>query len=77
MGLPQRKLDDLVKDLPPEYQAEVRDFMEFLIRKHTVKSSGKRLRQTWAGKLKQYQSKYSALELQQAALKWRTHEIPR
>ncbi len=43
-----KPLEELVKELPPAFQAEVRDFIEFLLEKRRRKSN-KTLRQNWAG----------------------------
>ena len=45
-----KPLDQLLKELPPESQAEVRDFVESLIKKRQEKANG-HLRQSWAGAL--------------------------
>lgn len=45
-----RPLSELVEELPPDVQQEVRDFVEFLISKRS-RASGKKLRQDWAGGL--------------------------
>ena len=67
-----RPLSELVEELPPDVQREVRDFVEFLISKHS-RTPGKKLRQDWAGALRDYSDQYSALELQKKALEWRGH----
>lgn len=65
-----KPLDELVRELPPESQAEVRTLVESLLEKRKRKSSGK-LRQNWAGALSDYREQYSSLELQKKALDWR------
>jgi hypothetical protein len=65
-----KPLDELVKELPPESQAEVRALVESLLEKRKRQSSGK-LRQNWAGALSDYREQYSSLELQKKALDWR------
>ncbi len=67
-----RPLSELVEELPPAEQQEVRDFVEFLISRHS-REQGKKLRQDWAGALRDYRGEYSALELQKKALEWRNH----
>jgi len=64
------KLEELVKELPPALQKEVRDFVEFLLGKK-AKQRGQKLRQDWAGALKDYRDRYTSLELQKKALEWR------
>jgi len=63
-------LKDLIEQLPPELQEEVRDFVEFLLNKK-VHKRGRKLRQDWAGALREYRSQYTSLELQRKALEWR------
>lgn len=66
----EKPLEQLVKELPPFMRTEVRDFVEFLISKHT-RSPGKKLKQNWAGALSEYKHTYSSVELQQKAMEWR------
>jgi hypothetical protein len=42
----------------------------FLLEKQE-KKSGRKLRQDWAGALKEYRDQYTSLELQKKALEWR------
>ena len=65
-----KKIDELVRALPPELQQEVLDFAEFLLEKR-AKKAGKPLRQDWAGALRDYRAQYSSLELQKKAQEWR------
>lgn len=65
-----KTIEELVKELPQELQQEVRDFMELLLKKRARKT-GKRLRQDWAGALREYRAQYTSLELQKKALEWR------
>ena len=64
------KIEQKIKMLPPELQNEVEDFIEFLIERKKVKS-GKKLRQDWAGSLRDFRDQYSSLELQKKSLDWR------
>lgn len=70
MSTRAKPLDELVKELPPDSQAEVRDFVEFLLEKRRRKAPGK-LRQDWAGALGEYRDEYTSLELQKKSLDWR------
>jgi len=63
-------LKEMIDKLPPELQSEVRDFVEFLVEKRKRKY-GRKLRQDWAGALRDYREQYTALELQKKALEWR------
>lgn len=65
-----KTLEEKIKELPPELQKDVFDFVEFLLEKR-AKKRGKRLRQDWAGALRNYRDQYTSLELQKKALEWR------
>jgi hypothetical protein len=66
-----KPLEELIHELSPTLQAEVRDFIEFLLAKQSP-PTGRKLRQDWAGALQAYQQQYTALDLQHLASKWRT-----
>ena len=61
---------DIIKELPPELQKEVEDFVNFLKEKQSRKLE-KKLRQDWAGALRDYRNQYTSPELQKKALEWR------
>ena len=65
-----KPLDELLKELPADSQAEVRDFVESLIRKRQRQPNG-HLRQNWAGALEDYRKQFTSLELQKKSLDWR------
>jgi hypothetical protein len=65
-----KPLDQLLKELPLEVQAEVRDFVEFLIGRRQRKPAA-RLRQNWAGALADYRGQFTSLDLQKKSLDWR------
>lgn len=62
-------LENLVGELPAELKKEVHDFAQFLVAKRTGCKQQK-LRLNWAGKLSEFQDKFSAIELQKKALEW-------
>jgi uncharacterized protein DUF2281 len=70
MATELKPLDQLLKELPQESQAEVRDFLESLIEKRKRQLAGQ-LRQTWAGGLEDYREHFTVLELQKKSLDWR------
>lgn len=63
-------LKELIDQLPPELQEEVKEFAEFLLERR-AKKFGRKLRQDWAGALREYRGQYTSLELQKKALEWR------
>ncbi len=68
-----KDLSEMIERLPRARQTEVRDFVEFLLTKSIPRPS-ERLRQSWAGALRDYRDHYSPLDLQKEALRWRTDE---
>lgn len=64
------QIEQKIKMLPPELQHEVEDFVEFLIERKKIKG-GKKLRQDWAGSLRDIRDQYTSLELQKKSLDWR------
>jgi len=63
-------IEKRIKELPPELRREVEDFVGFLLERRTHKL-GRKLRQDWAGALRDYRDQYTSLELQKKALEWR------
>lgn len=63
-------IEEKIRELPPELQQEVEDFVQFLLEKRAHKR-GRKLRQDWAGALKEYRGQYTSLALQKKALEWR------
>ena len=56
-------LQELIRQLPPHLQEEVKEFAEFLLERR-AKKFGRKLRQDWAGALREYRDQYTSLELQ-------------
>ena len=65
-----KSIDERIKNLPPALKKEVEEFVNSLLKKRR-KKNGKRLRQDWAGTLRDYRDQYTSLELQKKALEWR------
>lgn len=65
-----KTLSDTINELPPELQQEVAEFAEFLLERR-ARRSGRKLRQDWAGGLKEFRDQYTSLELQRKSLEWR------
>jgi len=70
MTIDQEEISQMVHQLPPELQKEVRDFVRRLLEKHQARH-GTKLRQDWAGALRDYRDQFTSLELQQKTLEWR------
>lgn len=65
-----KSLEELIKELPPQLQNELREYAQYLI-DTKVKPKRKYLRMDWAGCLKEFRGQYTSLELQKKALEWR------
>jgi hypothetical protein len=68
-SLSAKPLSELIEELSPYGQRQVRDFVEFLLLKRR-RQAGRPLQQSWAGALTDYRHQYTALELQEKALEW-------
>ena len=65
-------LKELIEKLPPELQQEVRDFVEFLLKRRAAKLEAKKgeLKLDWRGALRDLRDKYTSVELQHKVLEW-------
>ncbi len=60
-------LIEMIKKLPPEYEQEVYDFVQFLLEKKSPKPK-KELKLSWRGALQNLKDKYTSVELQHKIL---------
>ncbi|MCD6219096.1 DUF2281 domain-containing protein [Candidatus Calescamantes bacterium] len=63
-------IKELVEQLPPDLEQEVRDFVEFLIEKRIGKKPKGNLKLEWRGALRDLRDKYTSVELQHKILEW-------
>lgn len=77
-GVTMTELETLVRELPPELQSEVEDFVLFLLHKHTTQ------RQIafraaplfdWACGLNQSDNQATSVDVQHQILQWRTQQL--
>jgi hypothetical protein len=67
-----KDIENKVHKLPSNLLEEVDDYIDFLIFKKQKKEyKGKKLKQKWAGALKQYNREYTSVQLQKQAMQWR------
>ena len=64
------EIAELVRKLPEDAQAEVRDFARFLAGRRP-RPKQEFLRLSWAGGLREYRDRYTSIELQKKALERR------
>jgi hypothetical protein len=65
-----KSLEEMIRDLPPDDQRKVEDFVKELA-KSKPPTPKRKLDQRWAGALKRYRDQYTSLQLQRKALEWR------
>ena len=66
-----KSIEHKIHNLPPTLIDEVELYLDFLLQKFKVPPKGK-LKQSWAGALKEYRSEFTSIELQKKALDWRS-----
>ncbi len=66
-----RPLEEMVRELPIERQAEVRNFVEFLLAKQRLRS-GHKPQFDWAGALKDMRDEFTSVDLQHAVTRLRS-----
>jgi hypothetical protein len=70
-GMAMRLIDEKIKNISPSIYNEVLDFVDFLIKKNQGEIAVKKPTLKWAGALKEFKTKFSSVQLQKEALKWR------
>jgi hypothetical protein len=70
MSSGHKPLEEIVRELPPDSQAKVREFVDSLL-EESNRRGNKKLRQNWAGALSDYGKQYTSVQLQKKALEWR------
>ena len=63
------RLEEMLKELPPELRREVEDFVEFLLARHVRKPKGQ-FKLDWRGALEDMRDQYTSVDLQHKALEW-------
>ena len=62
-------IEEKIRELPPELQQEVQDFVDFLMEKHMPQRKVE-LKLDWRGALRDMRDQYTSVELQHKALEW-------
>lgn len=65
-----KTIEEIMRELPPDLRQEVEDFAVSLLEKRKRRRARK-LRQDWAGGLRDFKGEYTSLELQKKTLEWR------
>ncbi len=69
MTTPEKPLAELVQELPPELQLQVRMYVTQLLQHHD-RQAGQPLRQGWAGALRDLRQHTTSVDLQHGAADW-------
>jgi hypothetical protein len=70
MGNRAKTLQEMVKELPPERQDEVREFVQRLLTRERGEKNGTP-KLAWAGALKDLRDRFTSVELQHQIARWR------
>jgi len=65
-----KSLEELVREVPPEYRAQLRHYVESLLGRCSVEQPG-RPQFTWAGALEGLRDRYTSVDLQHDIARWR------
>lgn len=68
-----KSLEEVIKKLPPEFQDEVIEFVELLLKRRKENSSRKP-HFKWAGALAELKGKYTSVELQHKISEWMSND---
>jgi len=61
------RIEAMIKELPPDLQQEVEDFVQFLLEKRVRKSTGP-FSLNWRGAMRDLREQYSSVDLQHKLL---------
>ena len=70
MSEPTKTLEDMVREVPPEYREQLRDYVETLLARRSIEQPGKP-QFVWAGALESLRDRYTSVELQHRIARWR------
>jgi hypothetical protein len=60
---PTKTLEEMVREVPPEYRAQLQDYVRALLTRHPPEPDGKP-QFAWAGALQSLRDQYTSVELQ-------------
>ena len=70
MSNPTKSLEDMVRDVPSEYRAQLQSYIQSLLARRSINQPGKPA-SAWAGALEGLRDRYSSVELQHRIARWR------
>ena len=66
-----KSLEEMVREVPSEYRAQLRSYVQSLLARRTPEPTGKP-QFTWAGALEGLRDQYTSVDLQHRIVRWRT-----
>ena len=71
MSEPTKTLEEMVREVPSECRAQLRDYVQSLLARRSVGQPGKP-QFAWAGALEGLRDQYTSVELQHRIARWRS-----
>jgi hypothetical protein len=71
MSKPAKTLEEMVREVPSEYRAQLRDYVESLLARRSIEPPCKPQFES-AGALEGLRERYTSVELQHRIARWRT-----
>jgi len=71
MSKATKSLEEMVREVPSEYRAQLRSYVQSLLARRAIERPGKP-QFTWAGALEGLRDQYTSVELQHRIARWRT-----
>ena len=71
MSEPTKTLEEMVREVPSEYRAQLRDYVESLLARRSIEQPSKP-QFAWAGALQDLRDQYTSVELQHRIAGWRS-----
>lgn len=66
-----KTLEELVREVPSEYKAQLRDYLESLLARRSIEQPVKP-QFAWAGALEGLRERYTSVDLQHRIARWRS-----
>jgi hypothetical protein len=63
------RIEEILRELPPELRAEVEDFVRFLNERRSTPQTGT-IKFSWAGALRDLREDYTSTELAETSMDW-------
>ena len=71
MGETTKSLEEMVREVPSEYRAQLRSYVQSLLARRSAEQPGKP-QFAWAGALEGLRDQYTSVDLQHRIARWRT-----